>query len=410
MPVMQQEWPLLVKVGSVTVKVLMVPNRGRDSFTIEWYEAGLRKRITRTELAEARKEAKAIAVRLDAGEGAALQIRGKDRDAYLFAVSKLKPLQIPLATAIEEYLAAKKIESSLVTAAKHYRETHSTKLPEKTVTEVYLEILQAKRKDGASKAYLIDLKSRLGHFSRDFRVSIADVSIEAIDGWLRGLKLSPRSRNNHRNAVVALFNFAKASGYLNRDRTTAAEHTALARKKVEAIEVFSPAEFAKLLAAADDAVLPFFVLGGFCGLRTVEVSRLLWEDVRWAESSIVISSAIAKTRTRRIAVLTDPAAAWLSKWKGRTGRVITVDKLHKRVGEICKAAGVAWRDNGLRHSFITYRVASMKDFVKTAFEAGNSPQVIRSNYDAVATESEGKAWFAIMPKTAANVIQMQGAA
>jgi hypothetical protein len=51
-----------------------------------------------------------------------------------------------------------------------------------------------------------------------------------------------------------------------------------------------------------------------------------------------------------------------------------------------------------------------KDFVRTAFEAGNSPGIIKANYDAVATEQEGKLWFSVMPKTAENVIQMAGAA
>ena len=78
--------------------------------------------------------------------------------------------------------------------------------------------------------------------------------------------------------------------------------------------------------------------------------------------------------------------------------------------DICKAAGVTWKHNGLRHSFITYRLATIKDAVRTAFEAGNSPQVIRSNYDAVATEQEGKLWFSIVPKTAENVIQIEAAA
>ena len=207
--------------------------------------------------------------------------------------------------------------------------------------------------------------------------------------------------------MVALFNFAKSAGYLNRDRSTAADHTALARKQVEAIEVFTPAELAKLLTLADDSILPFFVLGGFCGLRTVEISRLTWEDIRWPESSIVISAAIAKTRTRRLAPLTEPAAAWLARLKHKSGPVVILDTLYDKVGEAC---GRHWRgvegDNGLRHSFITYRVAATKDFVRTAFEAGNSPQVIKANYDAVASEIEGKAWFSIMPKVAANVVRM----
>ncbi len=201
-----------------------------------------------------------------------------------------------------------------------------------------------------------------------------------------------------------------SAGYLPRDRKSAAEHTARARKTVEAIEVFAPADFAKLLTAADEVILPYFVLGGFCGLRTAEIMRLNWEDIRWPESSIIIGAAIAKTRTRRLAPLTDTAAAWLAGWKAKAGRVLPIKQPEHRVKDICKAAGVTWKHNGLRHSFITYRLATIKDAVRTAFEAGNSPQVIRSNYDAVATEGEGKLWFSVVPETAKNVIQMKAAA
>ncbi len=370
----------------------------------------VRKRLTRVDLAEARAEAKNVADTLNAGRGAALELSGADRDTYLFALSQLKPLDVPLNVAVAEYVKARQYNVPIVAAAKSYAETHNAKLPDKTVEEVYQEMLKAKRHDGASEAYLHDLKTRLGHFSRDFKDSVANVTTADLDAWLRKLKLSPRSRNNHRRAVVGLFNFAKAAGYLNRDRKSAAEHTAVARKTVEAIEVFAPADFAKLLTAADDVILPYFVLGGFCGLRTAEIMRLNWEDIRWPESSVIIGAAIAKTRTRRLAPLTETAASWLAGWKAKTGRVLPIKQPEHRVKDICKAAGVAWKHNGLRHSFITYRLATIKDAVRTAFEAGNSPQVIRSNYDAVATEAEGKLWFSVLPETAKNIIQMKAAA
>jgi integrase len=170
---------------------------------------------------------------------------------------------------------------------------------------------------------------------------------------------------------------------------------------------------AKLLSSDDKVIRPMFILGGFCGLRTAEILRLSWEDIRWAESSIVISEDVSKggeARRRRIAPLTAPAAAWLADWKNKRGRVLPIDQPEHRVKDVCEATGVKWKKNGLRHSFITYRVAMEKDFVRVAYEAGNSPAMIRSNYDAVATEAEGKLWFSVMPATAGNVIQMEGAA
>jgi integrase len=200
---------------------------------------------------------------------------------------------------------------------------------------------------------------------------------------------------------------------LNRDRSTAAEHTALAKAKRKPISFFTPQDFAKLLGTDDKVILPMFVLGGFCGLRTEEIMRLSWEDVRWAESSIIISEDVAKggeARRRRVAPLTAPAALWLAEWKTKKGRVLPLKQPEHRVKKACEAVGVTWRRNGLRHSFITYRVATEKDFVKVAYEAGNSPAMIRSNYDAVALEKEGKTWFSILPETASNIIQMEGAA
>jgi integrase len=407
------KFPLEVKSGAVRVKIYNASTPERERYTLAYYDGPERKIRQFTDFAEAHREAKDTADKLNAGRGAALELSGADRDTYLSAMRQLRPLDVPLNVAVAEYVKAKQFNVPLVEAAKSYSESHTAKLPEKTVTEIYQEMLAAKRRDGASDAYLHDLKTRLGAFTRDFKALIADIQTSDLDAWLRKLNLSPRSRNNHRNVIVSLFNFAKAAGYLNRDKSTAAEHTALAKTKGKAISFFSPQDMAKLLASDDKVIRPMFVLGGFCGLRTAEILRLSWEDIRWAESSIVISEDVSKggeARRRRIAPLTAPAAAWLADWKDKRGRVLPIDQPEHRVKDVCDATGVKWKKNGLRHSFITYRVAMEKDFVKVAYEAGNSPAMIRSNYDAVATEQEGKLWFSVMPKTAANVIQMESAA
>jgi hypothetical protein len=59
-------------------------------------------------------------------------------------------------------------------------------------------------------------------------------------------------------------------------------------------------------------------------------------------------------------------------------------------------AKVSWKRNGFRHSYISYRVAVLKDVPAVALECGNSPQVIFSNYRALATDPEAKDWFSIL--------------
>jgi hypothetical protein len=72
--------------------------------------------------------------------------------------------------------------------------------------------------------------------------------------------------------------------------------------------------------------------------------------------------------------------------------------------------GVAWPQNGLRHSYGSYRLAIVKSAAQVALEMGNSPKMIFQHYRQVVTEQDSKLFFSITPKTAANVVQMKGAA
>ena len=60
-----------------------------------------------------------------------------------------------------------------------------------------------------------------------------------------------------------------------------------------------------------------------------------------------------------------------------------------------------------RHSFCTYRAAATKKVPQTALEAGDSVATIFSHYRSLATEAEGKSWFAIVPPhSVTNVVRL----
>jgi hypothetical protein len=56
-----------------------------------------------------------------------------------------------------------------------------------------------------------------------------------------------------------------------------------------------------------------------------------------------------------------------------------------------------WRQNALRHSFISYRVALTGDVARTALEAGNAAKMIFRHYREVVEAQTAEAWFAITP-------------
>jgi len=154
-------FPLEIKKGSTRVKIYRTVDRGRDRFTVGYHEGSRRVLRQFADLAEAKEEAGIIAKKLNAGQGSALELSGVDRDAYLHAMSQLKPLAVPLNVAVGEFVAAKAIGVPLLAAAKFYQEAHSSKLPDKPVTEVVAEFLVAKKADGCSVRYLQDCKARL---------------------------------------------------------------------------------------------------------------------------------------------------------------------------------------------------------------------------------------------------------
>ena len=125
-----EEFPLEVKAGGVCVKIYNVSTSERQRYTVAYHDAGGRRLRQFADLADARREAKEIAETLNDGRGGALELSGADRDAYLAAVRQLRPLDISLATAIAEYVDAKKWNVPLGQAAKSYAETHNARLPD----------------------------------------------------------------------------------------------------------------------------------------------------------------------------------------------------------------------------------------------------------------------------------------
>jgi hypothetical protein len=67
-----------------------------------------------------------------------------------------------------------------------------------------------------------------------------------------------------------------------------------------------------------------------------------------------------------------------------------------------EVAALEWKHNALRHTYISARVAESGDVPRVADEAGNSPQVIRTNYLKRMRPTAAAEWFAIQPLPKAN--------
>jgi hypothetical protein len=64
--------------------------------------------------------------------------------------------------------------------------------------------------------------------------------------------------------------------------------------------------------------------------------------------------------------------------------------------------GIKWKKNPLRHSYISYRLAEVKNIYQVAEECGNSPEEIKRSYreiqlddGRVITAELAKEWFCV---------------
>ncbi len=229
---------------------------------------------------------------------------------------------------------------------------------------------------------------------------------------------SAKSRNHHRAAIRQFLGWAVRKDYLPvTNRLGEADGMRLENGDAAEIQFYTPAEFKALLDAAEGPLRAMIAIGGLAGLRTQELLRLTWEDVRRVENHIEVTSGKAKTRQRRLVEIVPALAQWLSPYAEFTGRIWTLHEItfQQHFVDLCEKARiqvkskevpVARKPNGLRHSFCTFHFALHGNENLTAQQAGNSPAMLHRNYKGLATRKEAEAWFAVTPAQAANVIPL----
>jgi putative DNA primase/helicase len=142
-------------------------------------------------------------------------------------------------------------------------------MPAFSIEGLVSEYQQSRRRAGLSHVHLLDLNYRLGRFVRDFGAEpVRALSPEAIEDWLHGLALGPKSYNNFRSRLSALFSYGCARHYLDSNPVAA---VALVKVVAEPPEIFTPEELSSVLYFASDELLPALSIGAFAGLRTSEL-------------------------------------------------------------------------------------------------------------------------------------------
>lgn len=395
----------IVEIGNGPARVKIYTMNRRDGypeFTLSWKEAGRRKTRSFSSMDEARMIAQQISVRLTNGWTAADEATRRDIDLLRHCERVAMEHGVSLAAAMDEWASARKAagEIPLSDAVRFYQANRADLFAIRSNVQVAAEFVGSLKRKGVSDIYVRNATSSLKRFTDVMTGNIAEVSVADINRFLDGLKkLGPVSKNGIRRNLVTMFGFAKKQGYLHPDRKTAAEQSDSFKEAEKEIQIFTPEEMERILLAAHARILPLIAIGGFAGVRSAEVERLTWQDIKWDRGHIEIAGHKAKTAARRLVPLSDNLKAWLAPWRGETGPIVTISDVSGALGDTAVKAKIpgGWRQNALRHSFISYRVSLTGDVARTSLEAGNSPKMIFRHYREIVDEEATKAWWSINP-------------
>ena len=401
-------FPHPVSRAGITVLIRRTSKGEGTYYIVDYILQGKRKQVWRATYAEAKAKADAAIDAIANGEHAALQLKDSERHIYLRAKESLASNQTPLDVAAREYADATELlrgRTSIQDACRFWLKHHEVDLPKITIAAA-VEVLKERDRGNVDAARMHQLGVLLGRFANDFNSDVAEIHPASVDEWLakltkiKGGAMSEKSKRNYRDVIGYYNRFCVSKGYLAKGTNWLENARTYSAAKRGAIEIYTPDEIKKILASADPRLVTFLVINGFAGVRHEEIARLDWKDVALdddGDSFISIYADKAKTKVGRMVPVKDNLKAWLRPLRQKAGPVCEFANINKQLVKAAKSAGLKWKKNALRHSYISYRKSEIADVARVADEAGTSVTVIRSNYLQVIKPAVATEWFGIVP-------------
>jgi integrase len=329
---------------------------------------------------------------------------GKNKERAKFGTEfVLLPSQRADAIAALELL--KPYDRTLTEVIKLYVESEKSRLASKPLDE-FIREYKAEREEkvksdelrpGSQKAIKETFVKLIDTFGSK---NLADISTENLEEWLAAMPLAGRTKKRHRAYALQIFNAALRKRLIKEN--PAKNLDGYRNISDEEVTFLSPEKLKELLSFADKETYPLYALAAYAGVRWAEIEKLNWENIK--ETEIVITSANAKTRSRRVVDIRPILAEILQPCRHLTGSVLPkIFKVqrpsHRRLDFLRKAAETKaglfpFPEDILRHSYISYLYALTGNENYVATQAGNTPAVIFKNYRALVTKAEAEKYFA----------------
>jgi integrase len=288
---------------------------------------------------------------------------------YALANYREPARDIPLATAVAEYVAAKQ------------KEYDQTLLSERQLRSIKYELETFKTRFPGSM--------------------VAQFSAASLLPYLERGSPALKTYNNRRGVLSTFFKFAFRKEWIGGNPVEKTPHHRIRHRRGSAVTITAE-QAAKVMAYVetfrDGELVPYFALCLFAGIRPCvlcgEITRLQPEKVRLDVGVIHIEPEVAKVRMKRLVTIQPNLAAWLRAYPLDRFPIIprNAQKIRRTVFD---AFGLT--HDVLRHTFISMFVAKFRSMGEAALQAGNSESIIRKHYLDLKSKEEAEQFFSILP-------------
>ena len=296
------------------------------------------------------------------------------------------------------------------------------------VVEAFVKHFESGFKRQYSKCYLCQIRKYSREFAVKFETRRIDlVSPQEVLDFVTGYRVqpihkhkgrpleadgklpaNPKTRDSVYNTLRRIFDHARdVLQALPADERTAAERVERPDATRNKPEVYLPREVLAMFGIFPDIeMILLAAVQVFAGLRICEALRLTDADFQRDEAGnykTVIVRYGKKSphgdggyRTRP-APITPPLAALLNQITLPEGPLFKRFRLERYVTEYARLAGVTWKHNALRHTFVSYRLLAVPDRNQVAHEAGHTVTVQLDNYEGLVNVAHVKLFWAFIP-------------
>ena len=292
----------------------------------------------------------------------------------------------------------------------------------KPISELTWDFVDSLEQEGLMAVSVEALRQTVGHFANWNDMTVGDVVRADILKYIKGQEWTVNTQLGRRIQLYRFFEWAKEEKYIVDNPVAMSQREIkklIGKRTKQKKHTFAPEAAKKLLDTCrkhDPDLLPYFVVGLFCGVRPTEITGrgngdgFYWktelERDDWNVKSHVcletkkIFVYNGKTHEDRTVDITPNAVEWL-KLGGQLPLGFTSPSAHRnRTDRVKFASGVTWHKDIMRHSFASYHAEHFRHEtnLKDAMGHTHNSTVLYKHYKNVSvTPQEAEDFWNILP-------------